>query len=70
MTERGASKLDFRRKPLLITAGLVAVAMPVLFALLRGTQTRAESKLRTQLLCLGTRSLRSNQTKLAVIRTG
>ena len=44
MTQRAAEKLDFNRKLLLSGAGLVAVALPIVFGLLRATQTRAESQ--------------------------
>jgi bla regulator protein BlaR1 len=44
MTERVASRLDFNRKLLLIAAGLVAVAAPIVFGLLNATPTRAESQ--------------------------
>jgi len=42
MTERRARRLD--SKPLLVTAGLVAVALPVAFGLLRATQTGAATR--------------------------
>jgi bla regulator protein blaR1 len=44
MTERVVSSLDFNRKLLLIAAGLIAVAAPILFGLLNATPTRAESQ--------------------------
>jgi bla regulator protein blaR1 len=43
MTQRIAKKLDFNRKLLLSVAGSIAVALPVLFGLLHGTQSRAAS---------------------------
>jgi bla regulator protein blaR1 len=44
MTERVASRLDFNKKLLLIAAGLIAVATPIVFGLLNATPTRAESQ--------------------------
>jgi len=44
MTERVTRKLDFSRKLLLSAAGLVAVAVPIVFGLVNATQSRAESQ--------------------------
>jgi bla regulator protein blaR1 len=44
MSERVARKLDLSRKLLLSAAGLMAVAVPVVFGLMNATQTRAESQ--------------------------
>jgi bla regulator protein BlaR1 len=44
MTERVASRLDFNRKLLLLAAGLVAVAAPIVFGLLNAAPTRAEAQ--------------------------
>ena len=44
MSEHVARKLDFARKLLLSAAGLVALALPVLFGLLNATQSRAQSQ--------------------------
>jgi uncharacterized protein (TIGR03435 family) len=44
MTQRIAEKLDFSRKLLLSCAGLVALAVPIVFGLLHATQSRAESQ--------------------------
>lgn len=43
MSEHVARKLDLTRKLLLSAAGLVALALPVLFGLLNSTQSRAQS---------------------------
>ena len=44
MSERIARKLDFTRKLLLSAAGLLAIALPVVFGLLNSTQSRAQSQ--------------------------
>jgi bla regulator protein BlaR1 len=44
MTQRVVRKLDFRKKLLLGVAGLVAVALPLVFGLLSATPGRAESQ--------------------------
>jgi uncharacterized protein (TIGR03435 family) len=44
MTERIARKLDFRRGLFLSAAGSVAVAVPIVFGLLNGMQSRAASQ--------------------------
>ena len=44
MTEQVTRKLDLTRKLLLGAAGLIAVAVPVVFGVLRATQIRAESQ--------------------------
>ena len=44
MSEHVARKLDFSRKLLLSAAGLVAVALPVLFGLINATPSRAQSQ--------------------------
>jgi bla regulator protein blaR1 len=44
MTERVASRLDFNRKLLLIAAGVIAVAAPILFGLLNATPSQAQSQ--------------------------
>lgn len=44
MTERVAEKLDFNRKLLLGAAGLMAIALPVIFGLLHATQSLAQSQ--------------------------
>jgi bla regulator protein BlaR1 len=44
MTQRVGSKLDFRKKLLLGVAGLVAVALPLVFGLLSATPGQAESQ--------------------------
>jgi uncharacterized protein (TIGR03435 family) len=44
MTERVAEKLGFNRKLLLGAAGLMAIALPVIFGLLHATQSLAESQ--------------------------
>ena len=44
MTERTARKLDFSRKLLLSAAGLVAVAVPIVFGLVNATPSRAQSQ--------------------------
>src|SRR5882724_5964673 len=43
MSERVACKLDFSRKLLLSAAGLVAIALPIVFGLLNATESRAQS---------------------------
>jgi uncharacterized protein (TIGR03435 family) len=43
MTQRATRRLDFARKVLLATAGLVAITTPVVFGLLNATPTRAQS---------------------------
>jgi bla regulator protein BlaR1 len=45
MTEHVVRKLDFSRKLLLSALGLMAVASPVVFGLLHGTQSRAQSQI-------------------------
>lgn len=44
MTERVVRKLDFSKKLLLSAAGLVAVAVPIIFGLANATQSRAQSQ--------------------------
>jgi len=44
MTKLVAHKLDFRRKLFLSVCGLVAVAVPIMFGLLKATQSQAESQ--------------------------
>ena len=44
MTEQVARKLDFRRKLLLASAGVLAVAMPVMFGLVTTAQSRGQSQ--------------------------
>ena len=44
MSERVARKLDFTRKLLLSAAGLVAVALPIMFGLANATPSRAQSQ--------------------------
>ncbi len=70
--DRGCSaEMDFRRRLLLSAAGLLAVAVPIVSGLVDATRTHAQSQAKTQLrLSLGTKSLRSNRTELAVIRAG
>src|SRR5215472_7405121 len=47
MTERVQEKLGFKRKLLLGAAGLMAIALPVVFGLLHATQSLAESQARS-----------------------
>jgi bla regulator protein BlaR1 len=47
MTEGTMRKLDFSKKLLLSVAGLMAVALPIVFGLLNATRTRAESHAQT-----------------------
>jgi uncharacterized protein (TIGR03435 family) len=44
---RAARKLDFSRKPLLITAGLAALALPILLGIVNATQSQAESQVQS-----------------------
>ena len=44
MTARAARKTDLSRKPLLITAGLVALAVPILSGIVNAKQSQAESQ--------------------------
>jgi bla regulator protein BlaR1 len=65
MTERVASRLDFNRQLLLIAAGLIAIAAPILFGLLNATPTRAESQTgntTTQLPVFEVASIKPNKT--------
>ena len=63
MTERAARRLD--SKPLLVTAGLVAVALPVAFGWLEPTQAGAATRAQnTAAVGQCTTSRRSNQTNL------
>jgi uncharacterized protein (TIGR03435 family) len=47
MIARAARKLDFSRKPLLITAGLAALALPILSGIVNATQSQAESQVQS-----------------------
>jgi len=44
MNQRVVRKLDFSRKLLLCAAGLVAVALPIVFGLINATPSRAQSQ--------------------------
>src|SRR5580658_5210018 len=44
MTACPARNLDFSREPLLITAGLAALALPILSGIVNATQSQAESQ--------------------------
>jgi thiol-disulfide isomerase/thioredoxin len=57
MTEHVARKLDFSRKLLLSAAGLVAVAMPVVFGLLHAAQSPAAPQAQAEAKSVGARPL-------------
>ncbi len=65
MTARAARKTDLSRKPLLITAGLVALVVPIVSGIVYATQSQAESQaqnLRAAALVYDVASIKPNKS--------